>query len=52
MSDIEVFLNEGETALTHSVVSELDNKSFTITGGDAVIKSLEAHELKSSWDSK
>ena len=49
---IEVFLNEGETVLTHSVISELDNKSFTITGGDATIKSLEAHELKSSWDSK
>ena len=49
---IEVFLNEGETALTHSVISELDNKSFTITGGDATIKSLEAHELKSSWDAK
>ena len=47
---IEVFLNEGETVLTHSVISELGNKSFTITGGDAVIKSLEAHELKSSWD--
>ena len=49
---IEIFLNEGETVLTHSVISELDNKSISITGGDAAIKSLEAHELKSSWDAQ
>ena len=49
---MELFINEGEVVLTHSVISELDNKSITITGGDAVIKSLEVHELKSSWNSE
>jgi fructan beta-fructosidase len=47
----EIFLNDGETVLTHSVISELDNKSISITG-DAVIKSAEIHELKSSWDER
>ena len=49
---MEIFINDGESVLTHSVITELDNKSITITGGDALIKSLEIHELKSSWDSK
>jgi len=49
---IEIFVNEGRTVLTHSVISDLANKSFSITGGDAAIKSLEVHELKSSWDAK
>jgi levanase/fructan beta-fructosidase len=48
----EIFLNEGETVLTHSVISELDNKSISITGGDAVIKAFDIHELKSAWPSK
>ena len=48
----EIFLNEGETVLTHSVISDLDNKSISITGGDAVIKAFDIHELKSAWPSK
>lgn len=48
----EIFLNEGETVLTHSVISELDNKSISFTGGDTVIKSCNIHELKSSWQPK
>jgi len=46
----EIFLNEGETVLTHSVISELDNKSISITGSDAIIKAMTVHELTSSWE--
>ena len=47
----EIFLNEGETVLTQSVISDLDNKSIAIVG-DATIKAFDIHELKSSWPSK
>ena len=46
----EIFLNDGETVLTCSVISELTNKTLSFTSGDAVIKSCEIHELISSWD--
>jgi fructan beta-fructosidase len=48
----EIFLNDGKTVLTHSEISELDNKSISLSGGDVVIKSMVVHELKSSWPVK
>ena len=47
---VEIFLNNGITVLTHSVISDPANRSISFTGGDGVIRSLEIHELKSSWD--
>jgi len=48
-ASFEIFLNDGVTVLTHSEISELDNKSISISGTDAVIQSMTIHELKSSW---
>ncbi|MBT3192015.1 MAG: glycoside hydrolase family 32 protein [Verrucomicrobia bacterium] len=47
---IEIFLNEGVTVLTHSIIHELDDTKTLFEGGDkAVIKSMEINEVTSSW---
>ena len=48
---IEIFLNEGVTVLTHSIIHELDDTKILFEGGDkAVIKSMEINEVTSSWE--
>ena len=47
---LEVFLNEGVTVLTHSIIHELDDTKIVFEGGGkAVIKSMEINEVTSSW---
>ena len=49
---VEIFLNDGITVLTHSVISDPANRSISFTGAEGVIKALEIHEVKSSWEQK
>ena len=46
----EVFLNEGITVLTQSVIHELEDTKVSFEGGGkAVIQSMEVNEVTSSW---
>ena len=47
---MELYLNDGETVLTHAVVSDLENTSLSITGTGGLVNSAEVHELNSAWD--
>ena len=47
---MELYLNDGETVLTHAVVPELTNTTLSLTGNAGRVKSAVVHELKSSWD--
>ncbi len=47
---IEIFLNEGVRALTHSIIHELEDTKVSFEGGSkAVIQSMEINEITSSW---
>ena len=47
---LEVFLNEGVTVLTHSIIHELEDTRLLFEGGGkAVIQSMEINEVTSSW---
>ena len=47
---IEVFLNDGITVLTHSIIHELEDTKISFEdGGKTVIKSMEINEVTSSW---
>ena len=47
---IEVFLNDGITVLTHSIIHELEDTKISFEdGGKTVIKSMEINEVMSSW---
>jgi fructan beta-fructosidase len=47
---IEIFLNEGVTVLTHSIIHELEDTRLLFEGGGkAMIQSMEINEVTSSW---
>ena len=46
----EIFLNEGITVLTQSVIHELDDTKISFEGGGkTVIQSMEINEVTNSW---
>ena len=48
---IEVFLNDGITVLTQSIIHELEDTKVSFEGGGkTVIKSMEINEVTSSWE--
>jgi len=50
---IEVFLNDGITVLTHSIIHELEDTKISFEdGGKTVIKSMEINEVTSSWKNR
>lgn len=48
-ASFEIFLDGGITVLTRSLFPDLDKKSVSLTGTDAVIKSMTIHAIGSSW---
>ena len=47
---LEFFLNDGITVLTHSEIHPLDDRSISFRGGgQTVIKTMQIHEVTSSW---
>lgn len=46
----EIFFNQGQQVLTHSEISDLNNKNIQFKGESSIISSLTIHEIKSSWE--